>query len=63
MQLCIDNKLEISPNYDKFSNELLKQYTERKDKSQRDNFYVHQCSFSKDKDTIYVLIQRLLEMG
>ncbi len=52
MDLCI-NKIDILvPNYEKFKKELLKRCSERKVNSQKDDFYVHQCSFSKDEDSL-----------
>lgn len=52
MDLCIKNIEILVPNHDKFKYELLKRCGERKEKPQRDDFYVHQCSFSKYEDSL-----------
>ena len=52
MDLCIRNIEMLVLNHEKFKKELLKRCVERKVNPQRDDFYVHQCSFSKDEDSL-----------
>lgn len=52
MDLCIENIPSLVPDHEAFSQELLKKCKERKEKPQTDNFYVYQCSFSTDKDSL-----------
>lgn len=52
MDLCIDNIDLLMPSNEKFRKELLKKCKERKESPQTDNFYVYQCSFSTDKDSL-----------
>lgn len=52
MELCVKYITSILPNNEPFRDELIKQCTNRREHPQRDDFYVHQCSFSKDEDNL-----------
>lgn len=52
MQLCIDNIMSIVPDDKKFREQFLEACKLRRENPQKDTFYVHQCSFSKDEDNL-----------
>ncbi len=52
MQLCLDELDEVAPDDPKFKECLKEECNKRYKKPQRDNFYVFQCSFSVDQDSL-----------
>lgn len=52
MDLCIENIDTLVSKHGELKEELLRQLSKRQNNPQRDDFYVYQCSFSKDKDSL-----------
>lgn len=52
MELCLDEMDEVAPNDLEFKEYLREECSKRYKKPQRDNFYVFQCSFSVDQDSL-----------
>ena len=51
LDLCLEN-IDTLLSVSSFRNHLERKITERKEKIQRDNFYVYQCSFSTNPDSL-----------